>query len=72
MGIAPAVGEISKGLVERVGSLSLAFLAFHRPGISTALFLRLFCFGARPSFVFALAFCLLILLGVLDPVTWNV
>ena len=30
-------GEISKGLVERVGSLLLAFHAFHSPGISTAL-----------------------------------
>ena len=31
-------GEISKGLVGRVGSLPLAFHAFHRPAISTALF----------------------------------
>jgi hypothetical protein len=31
-------GEISKGLVERVGSRFLAFHSFHRPGISTALF----------------------------------
>ncbi len=37
VGISPAVGEISKGLVERVGSLSLAFHAFHSPAISTAL-----------------------------------
>jgi hypothetical protein len=35
--ISPAVGEISKGLVERVGSLLLAFHAFHSPGISTVL-----------------------------------
>jgi hypothetical protein len=31
-------GEISKGLVGRVGSLPLAFHAFHSPAISTALF----------------------------------
>jgi hypothetical protein len=31
-------GEISKGLVGSVGSLPLAFHAFHRPAISTALF----------------------------------
>ena len=37
MGISPAVGEISKGLVERVVSLLSAFHAFHSPGISTAL-----------------------------------
>src|SRR6185369_15885224 len=37
VGISPAFGEIPKGLVERGGSLSLAFLAFHSPGISTAL-----------------------------------
>jgi hypothetical protein len=37
VGISPAFGEISKGLVERVGSLPLAFHAFHSPGISTAL-----------------------------------
>ena len=30
-------GEISKGLVERGGSLPLAFHVFHSPGISTAL-----------------------------------
>ena len=36
VGISPACGEISKGLVERVGSLVLAFHAFHSPGISTA------------------------------------
>src|SRR5215469_11899896 len=34
--ISPALGEISRGLVERVGSLPLAFHAFHSPGISTA------------------------------------
>ena len=37
VGISPVVGEISKGLVERVGSLPLAFHAFHIPGISTVL-----------------------------------
>jgi hypothetical protein len=41
VGISPAVGEISKGLVERGGSLPLAFHAFHSPGISTALWLHL-------------------------------
>jgi len=38
VGISPALGEISKGLVERVGSLPLAFHPFHSPGISTAFF----------------------------------
>ena len=37
VGISPVVGEISKGLLERVGSLPLAFHAFHSPAISTAL-----------------------------------
>jgi hypothetical protein len=37
VGISPAFGEISKGLVERGESLLLAFHAFHSPGISTAL-----------------------------------
>src|ERR1035441_6855392 len=37
VGSSPAFGEFSKGLVERGGSLPLAFHAFHRPGISTAL-----------------------------------
>ena len=37
VGISPVFGEISKGLVERGGSLLLAFHAFHRPGIPTAL-----------------------------------
>ena len=37
VGISPGFGEISKGLVERGGSLLLAFHAFHSPGISTAL-----------------------------------
>jgi len=32
-----AFGEIPKGLVETGGSLSLAFHAFHSPGISTTL-----------------------------------
>src|SRR5215469_3427395 len=36
VGISPVFGEISKGLVERVGSLPLAFHAFQSPGISTA------------------------------------
>src|SRR5215469_17013924 len=36
VGISPALGEIPKGLVERVGSLPLGFHAFHSPGISTA------------------------------------
>jgi len=35
VGILPALGEISKGLVERVGSLLVAFQAFHSPAIST-------------------------------------
>jgi hypothetical protein len=37
VGISPVCGEIPKGLVERVGSLLLAFHSFHSPGISTAL-----------------------------------
>ncbi|OPZ74688.1 MAG: hypothetical protein BWY79_02063 [Actinobacteria bacterium ADurb.Bin444] len=37
VGISPFSGEISKGLVERGGSLLLALHAFHSPGISTAL-----------------------------------
>jgi len=37
VGISPFWGEISKGLVERGGSLRLASHAFHSPGISTAL-----------------------------------
>jgi hypothetical protein len=40
VGISPPLGEISKGLVERVGSLLLAFHAFHSPAISTARFLQ--------------------------------
>ena len=35
--ISPAFGEIPKELVERGGSLLLAFHAFHSSGISTAL-----------------------------------
>ena len=35
VGIAPPLGEISKGLVERGGSLLLAFHAFHSTAIST-------------------------------------
>jgi hypothetical protein len=42
VGISPAVGEISKGLVERVGSQTSAFHAFHSSGISTALFAPVF------------------------------
>ena len=49
VGISPAVGEIPKGLVERGGSLLLAFHAFHSPGISTALFPGVFGFGRRPQ-----------------------
>jgi len=41
VGISPSFGEISKGLVGRVGSLSLALHAFHSPGISTDLFVWL-------------------------------
>ena len=37
VGISPALGEISKELVERVGRLLLAFHAFHSSGISTTL-----------------------------------
>jgi hypothetical protein len=40
VGISLLFGEISKGLVERGGSLILAFHAFHSPGISTALLVR--------------------------------
>jgi hypothetical protein len=36
----PIVGEIPKGLVERVGSLVLAFHAFHAPAFPQ-LFIRL-------------------------------
>ena len=55
VGISPAVGEISKGLVERVESLLLAFQSFHSPGISTALCHR----GLRQRFNRAsLAFCI--------------
>src|SRR5438874_1836319 len=36
VGISPPFGEIPKGLVERGGSLLLAFHAFHSSGISTA------------------------------------
>lgn len=73
MEISPALGEISKGLVERGGS---------RFGLSTLstgpafpqLFFALF-FDSTPaacSFVFALAFRLLILLGMLHPITRDV
>ena len=73
MGISPAFGEISKGLVERVGSLLLAFHAFHSPGISTALSCCVFVFApTAASFALALAFRLLILLGVLHPVARDV
>jgi len=53
-------GEIPKGLVGRVGSLPLAFQAFHSPGISTNLFvsLRRFVIGycGPGSFFFLLFF----------------
>jgi integrase len=52
-GISPAVGVISKGLVERVGSLLLAFRAFHRPVISTALLVVSFWFWHRPLHSFS-------------------
>ena len=55
VGISPAVGEISKGLVERVGSLPLAFHAFHSPGISTALSHRVLRQRASNA---SLAFCI--------------
>src|SRR6516164_8748257 len=42
VGILPSFGEIPKGLVERVGSLFLAFHAFHAPA-----FPRLFFFWLR-------------------------
>jgi hypothetical protein len=38
VGISPASGEISKGLVGSGGNLLLVFHAFHSPAISTALF----------------------------------
>jgi len=58
--ISPPFGEISKELVERVGSLLLAFHAFHSSGISTALRPRFFraaagCFHA--SFISPSACC---------------
>jgi hypothetical protein len=65
LGISPLLGEISKGLVERVGSLPVAFHAFHRPAISTALFSAVFSnlvyapcvgFGGSGSFFFLLFF----------------
>jgi hypothetical protein len=43
VGISPAVGEIPKGLVERVERLFLAFQAFHSPGISTAFRVPFWC-----------------------------
>ncbi len=46
MGISPAFGEISKGLVGRVESLFLAFQAFHSPVISTALVRVVLVFAA--------------------------
>ena len=55
VGISPAFGEISKGLVERGGSLLLAFHAFHSPGISTALSPYGFLHRANR---FSLAFCI--------------
>src|ERR1700688_1590247 len=74
VGISPVLGEISKGLVERGVSLPLAFHAFHSPAISTALFLVLFSIRPPAAVSFALrpAFRLLILLGLLRPVTRDV
>ena len=51
VGISPAFGEISKGLVERGESLILAFHAFHSPGISTALFVFFLRSGLRAGSV---------------------
>ena len=56
--ISPPFGEISKELVERVGSLLLAFHAFHSSGISTAL--RLYfraAAGLHASFISPSACC---------------
>ena len=57
VGILPARGEIPKGLVERVGSLLLAFHAFHSPAFPQLSVLPVFGFGAarhlirhRPDF----------------------
>jgi hypothetical protein len=57
VGISPSFDEISKGLVGRVGSLPLAFHAFHSPGISTDLFvwLRLCDWLLRTGVFFLLA-----------------
>ena len=51
VGISPASGEISKGLVGSVGNLLLVFHAFHSPAISTALFPSVFCFCANRRFI---------------------
>jgi hypothetical protein len=56
VGISPAFGEISQGLVERGESLLLAFHAFHSPAISTALFSYRGCRHRVSSVSFA--FCI--------------
>src|SRR5207249_234098 len=63
-----------QGAVERGGSLLLAFHAFHSHAISTALFPSRFSVFAptAASFALALAFRLLIFLGVLHPVARDV
>ena len=75
VGISPAVGEISKGLVERVGSRPLAFHAFHSPGISTALLSSGFRGGyrqGRSGCEELLLFGVFLSLTVLQPVTLPV
>src|SRR4051812_43662278 len=57
-----------QGPVETGGSLLLAFHGFHRPVISTALRPAVFFAPAATSFALALAFRLLIFLGVLHAV----
>ena len=55
VGISPAFGEISKGLVVRVESRGLAFQAFHSPVISTA-FRVPFSHAERSSIMLRLGF----------------
>ena len=55
--ISPPFGEISKELVERVGSLLLAFHAFHSSGISTALRPSFFAGCFHASFISPSACC---------------
>src|SRR6266478_705316 len=45
--ISPALGEISKGLVERVGSRPLAFHSFHSPAFPQLCRLLVFAAAAR-------------------------